>query len=25
LALHLLYTFPEGRSRLIGVESKSAS
>lgn len=25
MALHLLYTFPEGRSRLIGVESKSAS
>ena len=25
MALHLLYTFPEGRSRLIGVESKRAS
>ncbi len=25
MALHLLYTFPEGRARLIGVESKSAS
>ncbi len=25
MALHLLYTFPEGRTRLIGVESKSAS
>jgi iron complex transport system substrate-binding protein len=25
MALHLLYTFPEGRSRLIGVESKNAA
>ena len=25
MALHLLYTFPEGRARLIGMESKSAS
>jgi iron complex transport system substrate-binding protein len=25
MGLHLLYTFPEGRTRLIGVESKSAA